>query len=117
MTINLVAGRLEQGIALRGIGGGDVLGGYHPDADAFLTPRIEIARMLDGHARIGGMQAADVLMIETAARPDEDLVQRPLVSLFHRRAHAITPKRRGLRFVGAASRHRRSRRRAPTRRP
>src|ERR1700681_1350024 len=43
--------------------------------------------MLDGHARIGGMQAADVLMIETAACPDEDLVQGPLASIFHRCAH------------------------------
>jgi hypothetical protein len=40
--------------------------------------------MIDGHARIGGVQAANMLMIQTAAGADEDFVQGPLATIFHR---------------------------------
>ena len=53
------------------------LGPHHPDAHAFLPPRVDIARMLDRHARIRGVHAADVLVLEALARADEYFEQRP----------------------------------------
>src|SRR5271167_332009 len=83
MTVDLVARRLEQGFRLAWIGGGNRLGRHYPDADAFLAPRIEITCVLDRHTLISGVQAADMLVIETAARTDENFVQGPVASVVH----------------------------------
>src|SRR5579863_3649710 len=70
MAVDLVARRLEQRLGLLGIGGHDVRRAHHPDADALLAAGIDIARVLDRHAHIGGMEAPDVLVLESRARAD-----------------------------------------------
>jgi hypothetical protein len=39
--------------------------------------------MIDGHLRIRGMQAADVLVIEAAAGSHEYFIKGPLARVFH----------------------------------
>src|ERR1700722_10869187 len=80
MTIDLVARRLERGVRVLRIGRDDIRGTDHPDAHALLPPRVEIARVLDGHARIRRMQAADMFVVEPPAGPDEYFVQRPFTA-------------------------------------
>mgnify|MGYP003693691423 CR=1 FL=1 len=54
---------------------------HHPDADAFQAACVYVARVLDRHARIRRVNAADVLVLETGASPDEDFEQRPFLLL------------------------------------
>src|ERR1700722_13740799 len=83
MTVHLVPRGLEQRVGIRGIRRPDVGGAHHPDAHAFQTSRIKITRMLESHPRIGGMQTAGMLVIETPARPNEHFVKGPLMLIFH----------------------------------
>jgi hypothetical protein len=87
VAVDLVARRLEQRIGVGRIGGDDVGGTHDPDADALLPSRVDVAGVLERHGRVGGVHAADVLVIEAAVRADEDLVQRPVGGV----GHAGTP--------------------------
>ena len=55
----------------------DVVGAHHPDAHAFLAPRVDVARVLDGHLRVGRMQAAAVLVVEAGLAAHEHFPKRP----------------------------------------
>src|ERR1700733_14933183 len=91
MAIDLVARGLEQRLRVLGVRGNDVDGTHRPDADTLLAARIEIARMLDCHAGVGRVQTADVLVIETAARADEDLEEQRCGLVADRGIHRATP--------------------------
>src|ERR1035438_5486504 len=105
MTIDLIARRLEQRLGFRRVRSGDGRGRHHPNADAFLTPRVQVARMIDRQARIGGVQAAHVLVIEAAPSANEYLVERPLAFVLH----ANTPVRGSNRSIRPRSLWRASR--------
>src|ERR1700730_14154778 len=83
MTVHLVPRRLEQRVGIGRIGRGDVGGAHHPEAHPLLASRVQITRMLEGHPRIRGMQTTGMLVIETATRSNEHLVQGPLMLIFH----------------------------------
>src|SRR6476620_6530932 len=55
----------------------DVGRARYPDRDAFVAARVDVARILDRHLRVRGVQAADVLVRKTVLRSDEHLPQRP----------------------------------------
>src|SRR5579862_5905763 len=55
----------------------DVRRARHPDRDAFVAPRVDVARIADRHLGIGRVEAADVLVREAVLRADEDFPQRP----------------------------------------
>src|SRR5580698_812097 len=80
MAIHLVARRLEQGIRLSRVGRRNVARPHYPDADTLLAARVHIARMLDRHAGIGSVNAADVFVLEACAGADKDFEQRPIVT-------------------------------------
>src|SRR5437762_5670092 len=77
VPVDLVVRRLEQRTAITWrrrmhIGGTD-----YPDRNTFVTPRVNVARVLDRHLGIRRMEAADVLVCEPVLRADEDFPQRP----------------------------------------
>jgi hypothetical protein len=79
MAIDLVLGRVKEGIFISGIAGVQVCGSHHPDADAFVAPRVNVPGIIDGHPGVGSMQTADVFMGESILAPNENFPQRPLV--------------------------------------
>src|SRR6185436_12443325 len=123
MPVDLVLRRLEQCVRIRWIRSDDVGRAHDPDAHALLPPRVHVARVLDCHRRISGMNAADVLVLETGARTNEHFVQRPLLLLLRHacalHAALVSRCRRFSACAMAASRTQRppscARRRASTR--
>jgi hypothetical protein len=45
--------------------------------------------VLDGHARVGGVQAADVLVIEAASSADENFIEGPLAAVLQCASHGL----------------------------
>src|SRR5450755_65531 len=85
MAIDLVGHRIEKSGLVARVAGDDLVRAYDPDADAFLAPRVHVARQLDGELRVGGVQAAAVLMVEPCLAANEHFPQRPFAN---RGAHA-----------------------------
>src|SRR6478609_10618328 len=77
MAVHFIVGGLVKTFGFIGVGGMYKFTFNHPDAYAFLPARVHIARVLDGHLRIGGMQAAYVLVIQALPAADEYFPQRP----------------------------------------
>src|SRR5581483_5567222 len=80
---------------------------HHPDAYAFLTARVHIARRLQGELRVRCMHAAAVLVIEPAFAANEHFPQRPFFAFhdMHRQLStpAATAFRRCLRACASAA--------------
>src|SRR5205823_3305399 len=103
MPVDLVIGWLEQQLLLPGRACRDVCRLDDPDAEAFVTPRIHVARVLDGHPGVRSMQAADMLVGEPMLAANEDFPQRPLVSSHERGSISSIPPRRAKGKFGFAS--------------
>src|SRR5580704_9869433 len=50
---------------------------YYPDRHALAAPGIDVPRVTQGHRRVRGVQAPDVLVGQAAPGPDEHLPERP----------------------------------------
>ena len=51
-----------------------------PDADALVAPGVEVAGVVQRHLGVGGVQRADVHVVQAALAAQEHLVQRPLAA-------------------------------------
>src|SRR5438552_3530087 len=80
MPIYLAARGLEHRLLLARRTGDDVSGSHYPDADAFIAPGVDVARVLDRHFSVRRVQAADVLVRQAMLRADEDFPQRPFMT-------------------------------------
>src|ERR1700719_1094463 len=80
MPIYLAARGLEHRLLLARRTGDDVSGFHDPDADAFIAPGVDVARVLDRHVSVRSVQAADVLVRQAVLRADEDFPQRPFMT-------------------------------------
>ncbi len=77
VAVDLVFHRVEVHRLVARVAGDDLVGAHHPHAGAFLAPRVDVARQLDRHLRVGGVQAAAVLVVEARLAAHEDFPQRP----------------------------------------
>src|SRR5690606_15320494 len=57
--------------------GHDIGGLHHPDADAFVATRVDVAGVVDGHFGIGRPQAAHVLVGEPVLAANENFPKGP----------------------------------------
>src|SRR5215218_8296188 len=78
VAVDLVAARREQRVLLVGARRGDRVGADDPDAHALVAAGVDVAGVQQRHPVVGGVQRADVHVVETALAADEDLVERPL---------------------------------------
>src|ERR1051325_1316329 len=90
MAVYLVVCRFKKFALLFRIGGVYMPAFYHPDRNAFAAARIYVAGILDGHLRIGSMQRASVLMVETGFGADKDFPERPFSAAHLRYGSACT---------------------------
>ena len=79
VAVDLVFHRVEVHVLVARVAGHDLVGAHHPDADAFLAPRVDVARHLDRHLRVGRVQAAAVLVVQAGLAAHEHFPQRPFV--------------------------------------
>ena len=79
VAVDLVFHRVEVHRLVGRVAGDDLVGAHDPDAGAFLAPRVDVARHLDRHLRIGRVQAAAVLVVEAGLAAHEHFPQRPFV--------------------------------------
>lgn len=81
MAVDLVIRGVEEGALVLGLAGVDLFGTHRPDAVALVAAGVHVARIFNGHLRIGGMQAAYVLVVQAALALDEDLPEGPVVGV------------------------------------
>src|SRR3546814_20057759 len=79
MTVYLASCRLEQRFLVAGAAGHLVGGLDHPDAQAFVAARVNVARVIDRHFGVGCMQAAHMFVGQAVLAANEDLPERPPV--------------------------------------
>src|SRR6266516_3438967 len=79
VPVDLVATGREERILLVRAGRRDRVRTHDPDAHALVAPGVEIAGAVQRHVGVGGMQGADVHMVQPPLAPQEDFEQRPLV--------------------------------------
>ena len=84
MPIDLVGSRLEERVLVLELAGMDVARADYPDTHAFLAPGVGVARGEQRLLGIGRVQAADVLVIETAAAAHENFPQWQVLLAHHR---------------------------------
>ena len=90
VAVDLVFHRIEVHLLVGRVAGDDLVGAHHPHAGAFLAPGVDVARHLDRHLRVGGVQAAAVLVVE--ARPCcARTLPRAAIRLLERRLHQRRP--------------------------
>ena len=77
MAVNLVARRLKEFRFIIGFACGDRRRLHHPNAHAFLSTRVNIARHLQSVLRIGGVQTAAVFMLKALLATHKDFPQGP----------------------------------------
>src|SRR5580692_6935976 len=83
VAVHLVAGRLEERVLLVRARRGDVRRADHPDADALVAAGVQVTGVVQGHLGVGGVQAADVDVVQPALAAQEYLVQRPTPLVTH----------------------------------
>jgi hypothetical protein len=79
VTIGLVIVWIVKTLAITFLGSGDIGGIDDPDTDTLAAPGINVARVLQRLLWILGVQAANVLVVQSAPGPDEHLVQLHMV--------------------------------------
>ena len=80
VAVHLVFRRVEVHVLVGRVAGDDLVAAHHPDAAAFLAARVDVARQLDRHLRVGRVQAAAVLVVEAGLAAHEHFPQRPFVA-------------------------------------
>src|ERR1700735_5678440 len=101
VPVDLVAAGREERVLLVRAGRGDVGRRHDPDADALVAPGVQVAGVMQGHLRVGGVQGADVHVVEAALAAQEDLIKGP-VRPYGCCCHAGTPSWRAA-YAGAAA--------------
>ena len=71
--------RVEEHWLVVGFAGSDGRRRHHPDGDAFLPARVDIARHLQRLLGVHRVQAAAVLVLQALLAADEHFPQRPVV--------------------------------------
>src|SRR5947209_17124145 len=104
MPIDFRQSRLEQLVLVRWIGGGDGGRWHDPDRIALAAPRIDVARRLQRHLGIRGMNRTTMLMCKARVRADEYFPkrQRLLAHAIHSAA-ILMASRRALHFCAKAN--------------
>src|SRR3954465_12164217 len=72
VAVDLVERRLEQRVLVARVARDDLRRWDDPDAAALTAAGVDVTRVLDGHLGVDRVHAADVLMVQTVARADED---------------------------------------------
>ena len=103
MAIDLVLRRIEVHGLVGRVAGDDLVGAHHPHAAALLASGVDVARHLDRHLRVGGVEAAAVLVVEPGLAAHEDLPQRPFLAGGRRALMPACTMRRSRRFFACAS--------------
>jgi len=79
VAIHLIVHWVVKAAGIIGVGGMDVHAFHGPDADAFLTAGIHIAGHFNGHLRVGGVEAANMFVVETGLAANKDFPEGPFV--------------------------------------
>src|SRR5215469_6383425 len=87
VPVDLGLGRIEQHALLGRIGRGDGIGWHHPDRQTLAATGVDVARGLQCHGGIVGMQRADMPVRKPIAAANEDFPQRRI-----RRGHPDLPE-------------------------
>ena len=82
VAVDLVGHGVEVAVFLRRVGRCDAAGRHHPDAHTLLAAGVDVARQLDGHGRVGSMQAAAVLVVQAGFAAHKNFPQRPFMRFF-----------------------------------
>src|SRR5258705_13492619 len=77
VAVDLVFHRIKVRRLLARVARRDLVGADDPDARTLLAPRVDVARELDRHLRVGGVEAAAVLVVESGLAAYEHFPERP----------------------------------------
>src|ERR1700677_2980262 len=77
VPVDLVPGRIEEGVLLIRAGRRDQVAAHHPDAHALVPPGVKVTCVVQRHLVIRSAQRSHVHMVKTAPAADKYLVQRP----------------------------------------